>query len=283
MKEMKLLFPQRQGSGKNKDLLEGALFIRDRWLANEKVTQVEIRIDSPLEVENDILGYTQILQQLKEAARVISEAKPGAIFTIGGDCGIEVAPVSYLNQIYDGDLAVVWLDAHGDLNIPSTSPSKLFHGMPLRALLGQGDEEILKQCFSTLSVDQVILAGVRDLDEPEESYIQQSSMRVWTVKQLEESSSELIEWINMRGFRHVYIHVDLDVLDPGHFPSTMCPTPNGLGVHALMNIVEELQRNFQVVGYSVTEFAPKGQDEIDTLHKLIEYGCSIHTETEQKT
>ncbi|MCM3082100.1 arginase family protein [Brevibacillus invocatus] len=201
---------------------------------------------------------TQILQQLKEAARVISEAKPGAIFTIGGDCGIEVAPVSYLNQIYDGDLAVVWLDAHGDLDTPSTSPSKLFHGMPLRALLGQGDEEILKQCFSTLSVDQVILAGVRDLDEPEESYIQQSSMRVWTVKQLEEGSSELIEWINMRGFSHVYIHVDLDVLDPGHFPFYHVPDAKWIGCPCINEYSRGAAEEFSGCWVQCDRICPQG-------------------------
>ena len=53
------------------------------------------------------------------------------------------------------------------------------------------------------------------------------------------------------------------------------PTPNGVGFDQLMNILEELQRNFQIVGYSFTEFASKGDDEIEKLQKLIEYGCKV--------
>lgn len=94
---MKLLLPQWQGSGEQLDLRKGALFIRDSWLSKERISLVEVSEDRELEMEKDILGYTQILQQLKEVVRVIEEAKPKRIFSIGGDCGIEIAPVSYLN------------------------------------------------------------------------------------------------------------------------------------------------------------------------------------------
>lgn len=123
--------------------------------------------------------------------------------------------------------------------------------MPLRALLGEGDDEILKQCFSTLFVPQVNLAGVRDLDEPEKEYIHQLAMSIVTVEQLEDGSGSLVEWIKSQGFHNVYIHVDLDVMDPEQFPVIMCPTLNGLGFKQLLNILEEVQRNFQVVGYRV--------------------------------
>jgi arginase len=50
------------------------------------------------------------------------------VVTVGGTCGVEAAPVAYLNERYAGDLAIVWFDAHGDLNAPDTSPSGHFHG-----------------------------------------------------------------------------------------------------------------------------------------------------------
>jgi arginase len=61
-----------------------------------------------------------------------------------------MAPISYLNKLYGGDLAVVWFDAHGDLNSPATSVSQNFHGMPLRCLLGDGEETLKSACFSLL-------------------------------------------------------------------------------------------------------------------------------------
>ena len=60
---------------------------------------------------------------------------PDIVVTVGGTCGVEAAPVAYLNERYDGNLAVVWFDGHGDLNSPATSPSGHFHGMVLRTLL----------------------------------------------------------------------------------------------------------------------------------------------------
>lgn len=100
------------------------------------------------------LGYKEVLKQLKNACTLIDGVKPDTIFTVGGDCGVELLSVSYLNKRYNGALAVIWFDAHGDLNTPASSPIKKFHGMPLRALLGEGDEEIVRQCFSKLKAGQ---------------------------------------------------------------------------------------------------------------------------------
>ena len=131
---------------------------------------------------------------------------------IGGTCGVEVAPVSYLNENYQGDLAVVWLDAHGDLNTPSTSPSGHFHGMALRTLLGEGPKGYIEGLSRFLNTDQVFLAGSRNLNPAEMTYISKVGISITTPREFGDPS-ELVQKIKYRGFKHLYLHLDLDVLN----------------------------------------------------------------------
>jgi arginase len=141
-------------------------------------TEVPVESCAELEIENDILGYRQILSLLQIARAKILSTSPDRIFTLGGSCGIETLPVSYLNHKYGGDLAVVWLDAHADLNTPESSLSKHFHGMPLRTLLGEGDRHICEQSFSILRADQIFLAGTRELDLAESELIKNQKISI---------------------------------------------------------------------------------------------------------
>lgn len=268
---LKLLFPQWQGSGANKDLLYGAFEIRDTLLPKNSYEHIDVFIDEELAIKNDILGYDSIILQLKKATDVISNNKPKKIFTIGGDCGVELAPVSYVNKLYNGDLALIWLDAHGDLNTPSSSPSKKFHGMPLRFILGEGDDNIIEQCFSKLTSNQIVLVGCRELDLPEEKYIYDKNIHVLSVNDLK----TLIDVVRARGFRNLYIHLDLDIVDPKCFPSVMCPTDNGITLDNLMQSLNLLKNEFNVVGFSVVEYKQSYGEHIEKLRNIIEFGYNL--------
>ena len=163
---LKLLFPQWQGSGSEKNLYRGVEMIRDQLLKGHGCAEIDVRLDEGLVTEKNIIGYSPIRAQLKGAVSLLKQRKPQKIFLIGGDCGTELAPVSYLNRELEGDLFVIWFDAHGDLNTPESSPSKAFHGMPLRSLLGEGEKTILDLCFSCLtpSQEQFNIAGYSILE-----------------------------------------------------------------------------------------------------------------------
>ncbi|HZG14868.1 MAG TPA: arginase family protein [Candidatus Bathyarchaeia archaeon] len=282
MNSLTLFFPQWQGSGRTPELYEGAQYIKDILLKEHPITGVDVPTDEELDVEHHILGYTQILNQLKQSVALLNEKKPNKIFSIGGDCGIELSPISYLNKVYAGDLAVLWFDAHGDLNSPSSSPSKHFHGMPLRTLLGDGEPQLIAQCFSCLTVPQVILAGVRELDLPEEHFIKESGLQVITVDQLRESRREIIQQIQAKDYRHIYIHLDLDVLDPEEFAETKCPVTNGIRFSELLQLLNELHDTFQVVGYSLVEYAPKNPQNLRILKQLVDYGLKLSNDYTEK-
>lgn len=252
---LNLLFPQWQGAG-DIALHRGAKRLHGALSAKDSFVEVPVASTYSIAVEENVLGLSQISAQLTSASRIIEEHNPECIFTLGGDCGVEIAPISFLNQKHDG-IAVVWLDAHGDLNTPTSSPSKHFHGMPLRSLLGQGSDCIAKQAFSTLMPNQIFLVGTRELDQPEREFVSQNSLRVFSANSVnEKQNGHLLSAIRAAGFHKLYIHLDLDVIDPADFPHVACQTPQGIEIERLKQLLSELIDSHEIVGASILEFLP---------------------------
>ena len=269
-RSLDLIFPQWQGSGKRKYVYDGAKLICKEMLAGVPCEEVSVSLDDDIKLEKGIWGYRQIIGQLKSACEIITKNSPDRIFLIGGDCGTEVAPVSYLNKMYNGDLAVLWLDAHGDLNSPSTSTSYNFHGMPLRTLLGDGEESIVSECFSILMPSQVIMGGFRDLDPPEAEFIENNNISVLTVSDIENDVEKVSRLIKAKGFHHVYVHIDLDVLDSGKCPWALCLTPDGMDTEVLMALIKDLKSKLNVVGISIVELRPTENMNLKPLKELVD-------------
>jgi arginase len=273
---MYLLFPQWQGSGYTNELYAGALLLKERLRDLVSFTEIDLEESSMLEIENGVLGCSQIATQLLAACGKLTGANPDRIFSIGGDCGIEIAPASFLNKKCAGDLGLVWIDAHGDLNTPDSSPSGHFHGMALRVLLGEGAEPIRGMTFSRFHRDQLFLVGCRDLDPPERLFVEREKIRLFSVEDIRQRPSDIINSIKDRGFEKIYIHIDLDVLDPQQFPFVKCPTPEGVSFEALLRLVNELKDNFQILGFSIVEFCPTRNEGIEKLKELIELYLSCY-------
>jgi arginase len=262
---LNLFFPQWQGSARF-ELHTGAKLLHEFLQDKVSFTQIPVSLTYSLITDENILGYSQIISQLLDACRVIQTHNPDRILTIGGDCGVEIAPVSFLNKKYSQTLTVIWLDAHGDLNTPSSSPSSHFHGMPLRTLLGEGDEDILNYAFSTLSPEQLFLVGAREFDLVERSFIQQQKLSTFSVESINCGDfSSLFSMLDKTGSDKLYIHLDLDVIEPEEFPHVACPTPGGIHIDRLRDLLISLKNNFDIVGFSVLEFLPNESKRLAAL------------------
>lgn len=252
---LNLLFPQWQGAG-NIGLYNGAKLLHSVLPSKASFVEVPVSSTYSIAIAKNILGLSQVSAQLNCASEIISKHDPECIFTIGGDCGVEIAPVSFLNQKHEG-IAVVWLDAHADLNTPTSSPSKHFHGMPLRSLLGQGSTHVTSRLFSTLVPNQIFLVGTREIDSPEQAFISHNRLRIFSVNSVNQGQNyPLLSAISAAGFRKLYIHLDLDVLEPTSFPHVVCRTPKGISIDPLKQLLSALIDRFEVVGASVLEFLP---------------------------
>ena len=238
--------PQWQGSGLTDEIRIGADTLRQYYEDLNEVIEIPLS-EKELSTIDNIKCFHPIIEQTIFFKELITDIQPIKISAIGGDCGIEIIPISYLNKIYQNDIFIIWIDAHADLNTPESSPSKTFHGMPLRTLLGEGNRQILNLLFSRITPKQICFAGVRDLDESERNYI--SSEKIITLTNCNFSNIQAA----INGFDKIYIHLDLDVLDREEFEFTMFPTRNGIKIKDVTQLIKDLKANYDVVGICITE------------------------------
>ena len=139
---------------------------------------------------------------------------PKFVFTLGGDCSIEIAPISYLYQKHQQNLSLFWLDAHSDLNTISSSPTGHLHGMSVKILLGEGEPNFVKETFAYFGKEDLFLVGIRDMDPPETAFIEKQKINFLTIEQLENDFKNSCQKIKSLTKDKIYLHFDVDVLDP---------------------------------------------------------------------
>lgn len=151
-----------------------------------------------------------------EVAAVVSSG--GRPVVVSGDCATALGTVAGLQQA-GLDPAIVWLDAHGDVQTPETTASGYLGGMPLRLLTGYRPELIAAQLgLDLVPEDRIVLVGTRDLDPPEVDYLATAQIRQCEVAGL--GAAELPG-------RPLYVHLDLDVITPEEVPGLRYPAPGG--------------------------------------------------------
>ena len=252
----------------------GAHKVVDTIFNSKDFVHIEVPIEEALEKTDGVLGLKSIAPRFKRTIQDLRQREPSKIFMVGGTCGVEVAPVGYLNEKYTGDLGVIWFDAHGDLNTPSSSPSGHFHGMALRTLLGDGPEQYTNELKLKLLPKQIFLVGSRELDPPEQSYIEKTGISV-TVPDEFSSPEILVSRIRSAGLKHIYVHLDLDVLNPESFANSLMQTPGGPSLDEVQKLIRILSESFEVVGFSIVEYCEHQKDHsLNKLRDLVD-NCGI--------
>ena len=254
--------PQWQGSGFTDELKRGAETFISYFKDSD--TQVIPLSTKDLTTIGNIKCFEPILEQTQLFKEIIASSKLDKISTLGGDCAIEIIPISYLNKLYQGDICMVYIDAHADLNTPESSPSKAFHGMPLRSLLGEGNEEFIALQFSTLTPEQICYVGLRELDEPESQYITQHNITT-----IPDCLFEPVQH-KIKNFKNVYIHLDLDVLDKSEYEFSMFPTNMGSAVSDVTELIRQIKANHNVVGFCITESTATTVEQLNTLKPILD-------------
>jgi len=252
---LKLLLPEWQGFGLHADVARGAEALSALLFDGRP----DITVDAPraesLTVVDGVLGLSSIAGRLRMAAAQLQRHAPERLTMIGGTCAVELAPVSYLNDRYDGDLAVLWLDAHADLNTPASSPSAHLHGMALRTLMGEGPSSLTQLIRRPLVAGQIALVGARDLDPPEAEYVQAQRIRTFG-DDVFQDPAPLLDWL--QGWKYVYVHFDVDVLDPLRFSgSLMTSAGGGPSLDDAVSLIHTLQSTTDVVGFSIVELCDR--------------------------
>jgi arginase len=261
---LKILLPEWQGCGTSTEVYDGARALAAALWPEGHDLVVDAPRDEELATIGSVKGLDSIAGRAVQALEALRAKAPTRLTMVGGTCGVELAPVSYCQERYGEDLAVIWLDAHGDLNTPASSPSGHFHGMVLRTLLGDGPAGLTDRLGGHLAPEQVFLVGARDLDEPEHDYIAQGGV-TWLGADVCDRPDDLVDAINRGGFSHVYVHFDVDVVDPGDFDSSYFRVPDGPALAAVADTLGTLHRHLDVVGLSVLEYCDRSEKERSRL------------------
>jgi arginase len=194
----------------------------------------------------------RFLQQIRAtceqiADRVREAAERGLIpLVLGGDHSVAIGSIGGLASLH-GPGAVLWFDAHGDLNTPETTPSGNVHGMPLAAALGRAGEAFQSEHWPLPSVDpsRVALIGIRSLDPGEREVVKDTGVAVYTIADIDRRGvepvvAEALERVS--GAPFVHVSVDLDVVDPDVAPGVGSPVRGGFSyreAHLMMELVAE--------------------------------------------
>ena len=248
-----VVVPQWQGSGSSRAmrLVDGAEAIRGD-LPSASTFSVNVPLEAGDELGTGIHRAGSLRLTHERSLAVLAEIEGWAI-TIGGVCGVSLAAIGHANERAKGDMAVVWLDAHPDLNTPETSPSGIFNGMVLRALTGQGVEGLVPA--RPVEPSHLVLAGTRSIDPGEDDFLAEHGIQPVLAADLS-SPEALLAAITATGASSVYLHIDVDVLDPGEISGVGYPVPFGVSATALVELIRAIKGRFALAGASITEFAP---------------------------
>lgn len=182
---------------------------------------------------------------------------------LGGDHSIAIGSVAGVSRFYrerGEKIGIIWLDAHGDINTPETSPSGNIHGMPLAHILGLGAPELLRIGGDAPMVDpeRAVLVGVRDLDPGEREIIHKIGIKVFTMRDIDErrlrSVMEEAIAIASNGTAGFHVSLDLDWIDPSDAPGVGTPVWGGATYregHLAMEMIHDSGRMLSVEAVEV--------------------------------
>jgi arginase len=221
-----------------------------------------IVVDVPTEAGESLgtgVARYSTIRRVRELAGQALERVPDWAITIGGDCGAAVAAAAHAQSHSGGDVAVLWLDAHPDLNTPESSPSGGFGGMALRSIVGEGADGLALDEATRVAPERVVLAGVRAVDDEERRFIDEHGIVELTVEDLADPAA-VVRAIEATGAGRVFVHIDLDVLDPSELDGLLDPAPFGLGPTALVRSIKALRERFPLAGATLAAYAPSALD-----------------------
>lgn len=244
-----LIVPQWQGSPAARAMLltDGAAAI-----AGDLPRRDTTMLDVPLEAGDSLGTGIRRLSALLRTRELIAEhiaafGTPAVI--VGGDCSVSVFGLSALDT---SDLAVLWCDAHPDLNDPQTSPSGAFAGMALRAVLGDGEPRLALS--PGIAPDRIVLLGARAVDDAERDAL--GGLTQLAPDALDDVDA-VATAVRATGANRVWVHIDVDVLDPAEFEGVSEAAPFGVTVTALAAAIRRLRQDVPLAGATIAGFAPR--------------------------
>ena len=242
---------------------------------------VETAVPEATAVEDEHARFLpQIMDTCQRLAALVEQAVlDGAIpLVLGGDHTVALGSLAGLARAH-GPGSVLWIDAHGDLNSPDTSPTGNVHGMVLAAALGLAGPQFLDGGWGLPAVDpaRVALIGVRSLDDGERELLQSLDAQVFTMSDVDRLGVERsvhAALAHIAGGRFVHVSLDLDVVDPDVAPGVGTPVRGGLNYREAHLLLELVAESGLVSSLDIVEVNPILDRENETGKLAVELAAS---------
>ena len=242
------------------------IFEKNHTVCDLEDIEVEKVNESEKYSSNSQLKYlTQVVDANNGLASKVLEALQNDTFPliIGGDHSLAMGSIAGASKHFGNNLAVIWIDAHGDINTHDTSPSGNIHGMPLAASMGYGYEKLTSIFFNEVKIkpENVFILACRDLDKGEIELINELKMNVWTTEQINKEGTskvinDLLTLIKEKNIKNIHLSYDIDCLDPDYVPGTGTPVNDGLTYSQSKELLEAILGTSLVKSMDFVEYNP---------------------------
>ncbi|WP_312699760.1 arginase [Sedimentibacter sp.] len=188
-------------------------------------------------------------------------------FVLGGDHSLGMGSIAGVSRHFE-ETAVIWIDAHGDINTEDTSPSGNIHGMPLAAAMNVGNPSLTNIYYKGQKVkpENVYIIGARDIDKGEFELAEKTKLNLYTMETVREQGldviiEQVIERINSSNVNGVHLSFDIDALDKSIVPGTGTAVSDGFSLNEGKEIFTKLISQLDITSMDFVELNPVIDDE----------------------
>ena len=231
----------------------------------EALTEHGVMNGLPVSGTTTIAAETQAASEIQQCIAIDAELAAGARqacdrgglpVVFSGNCHACLGTLAGIGA----PAAIVWFDAHGDLNTPETTETGYFDGMALASALGWCWTNLVGQIPGFVPAEErdVLLAGGRDLDRAERVRLRRSHVRHYQPPALAggRDAGFATAIAGRAGPRRAYVHLDLDVIDPSELWANRFKVPGGVSVSWLEAALGEVRSSYEIAGIGVTAYDP---------------------------
>lgn len=249
-----------------------------------------INVPTPEMKEQNQNTNLRYLHEVTEVAKNLSDVVSNVVaeghlpIILGGDHSIAIGSLAGMAKS-STNYGVIWFDAHGDMNTADTTPSGNIHGMPLAVSLGYGHDDLIHIGGITQKVkpENVVLVGIRSIDEDEAKLIAKTGVRCITMPEIDRRGiadvmAEAIK-IATEGTDGVHLSLDLDALDPMFAPGVGTPVNGGFTYRESHLAMEMLAASKTLVSVDVVEVNPILDERNQTAVMAVELVESLFGKT----
>lgn len=197
-------------------------------------------------------------------------------FVIGGDHALAIGSLAGVSGANGSDFAVIWVDAHADINDIESSPSGNIHGMPIAASFSLGYDDLINVHFKgdKIKPENIYILGARSVDDGEYDIIEEYGVNVWYMddvhaKGVERCLDEIIKDINSKEIDKIHLSYDIDSMDISLVPGTGTPVEDGFDHEQSETIIRKLLQTELVRSIDFVEFNPVKDIEDITLNSVL--------------